>query len=1047
MINEKEDASQTDEENLLWIYMPFTVGSKKTIKENRRSDFLFLSPISLGSRRCFASGFGLWAWNLFIAVVIAVFFFSCQPYSRKMEMVLEKNWAVQSSDKVHETGEKVSKAGFDTRDWYPAVMPSTILKTLVENKVYKDPYYGTNLSESKGYFPADTYLYDLPEDSPFSVPWWFRTEFELPRGRDHVWLHLSSLNYKANIWLNGVQIADINEIAGVHRIYDLDITGHAVQGGKNCLALEITPPVKGTDLSVRWMQGSRMVPDKDAGIWYDVKIIRNGALRISHPHITTDLNLPDTTIAFVTLTAEIMNQSGKDVRGVLEGKIRPVDNLAEGGNSAGGEETFDFAKDLMVRSNSVKKVKVCIEIKNPELWWPYMSGKQNLYDLRLRVKPVSRKISDEQNIRFGIRKVTSYLEDFGHSGNQYVRIFRINGKDIFIKGGNWTQTLMLEKNPERNEAEILHMRNMHFNAIRTEGFWGDDHFFDLCDKYGIMMFDGTNCCSIWERWDKWNDRSYEIAGKSVRDQIIRKRNHPCFVDWLLASDKHVPFRAEKLYTEMVEKYDGTRPYQSNAMYSTTPICGCTGLDHDPYPETYTYLPPSAWYGMRPKDERGNFGPYEFFEFNTEVGPGAEIIPPMESMRAMMPEEELWPKSKSWDIRLSSDEFSYQSTDAFYSRYGEPKDLESYTVKAQAFQKEAFRAMTEAFRKNKYKSSGILIYRLNAGWPSLCYYLYDYYLRPNGAYSGVQQGYEPLHVLYAYDDHSVVVVNDLYRNFQDLTVTAQVFNMDMTLKYAAEEKVDIGADAVRPVLKIPKTEGLTQTYFLNLELKNDAGELLSSNFYWLTTRDDADADFRELMKLPQVELKATTSYREEGKEGVVRVTLTNASDQLAFLINPKILAGLHGKELLPSYWSAGYFSVLPSSSREIEAKFNLDLLDGQRPYLMLEGWNIEPVELEVTGEKREVTPRFVYKDVVIPESVRAGEDFEVQCTVVNAASAGKALLKDRQYLFIDGRPAAYRRVALAPGEAKELVWPSIRIDKPGMHTIKAGALKPMKIRVK
>jgi len=395
--------------------------------------------------------------------------------------------------------------------------------------------------------------------------------------------------------------------------------------------------------------------------------------------------------------------------------------------------------------NETKRVKFNVVINNPRLWWPYMSGKQNLYDLHLEIKDDNEQISDVNSVRFGVREVTSTLEDFFPEEDQkLVRVFQMNGKNIFIKGGNWTETMMMEENPERNEAEIRNMLNLNFNAIRTEGFWGTDHFFDMCDKYGIMIFDGFNCCSIWERWDKWSERSYEIAGKSFRDQVIRKRNHPCFVDWLLGSDNPVPFRVEKLYVDIVEKYDGTRPYQSNSMYSTTPFSGSTGLDHDPYPETYIYLPPTTWYGLREIDESGQFGPFEFLEFNTEIGPGGEQIPPIESMRAMMPEEDLWPVNKSWEIRQSTDNLSVNATIAFNARYGKPTDLESYTVKAQVFQKEAFRAMTEAFRKNKYKASGILIYRLNAGWPSLCYFLYDYYLRPNGAYAGVQQGFEPLH---------------------------------------------------------------------------------------------------------------------------------------------------------------------------------------------------------------------------------------------------------------------------------------------------------------
>ena len=983
---------------------------------------------------------------LSIFAISATLLISCQPRIAKKEMVLRDHWAIQSSNNVHEKGEVISKPGYRTADWYPATMPSTILATLVKNKVYKDPYYGTNLPESKGFFPADTYLYDMPEDSPFSVPWWYRTEFVLPRGKDHYRLHLSSINYKANIWLNGFLVADTNEIAGVHRVYDLDITAHTIRGGKNALALEITPPVKGTDLSVRWMQGSRMVPDKDAGIWYDVKIIKNGILKLQHPHVVTELNLPDTSRAYITITTEILNQSNKRVRGVLEGKIRPVNNLAEGGTSGGGAEVYDFAKDVIVNAQASKTVRVWVEIKNPLLWWPFMSGKQNLYDLRLRIKPVAKKISDEQQIRFGIREVSSYLKDNGPCGNPYIRIFRINGKDIFVKGGNWTQTLMMEDDPKRNESEILHMRNMHFNAIRTEGFWGTDHFFDLCDKYGIMIFDGTNCCSIWERWDKWNDRSYEIAGKSIRDQVIRKRNHPCFVDWLLASDKHVPFRAEKLYTEMVEKYDGTRPYQSNAMYSTTPVCGCTGLDHDPYPETYTYLPPSAWYGMKEKNENGQFGPCEFFEFNTEVGPGAEIIPPVESMRAMMPGKDLWPKSKSWDIRLSSDEFSYQSTDAFYSRYGEPEDLESYTVKAQVFQKEAFRAMTEAFRKNKYKSSGILIYRVNAGWPSLCYYLYDYYLRPNGAYAGVQQGFEPLHVLYAYDDHSVVVVNDLYRSFKGLKVKASVYNPDMSEKFTMTKDLDIEVDEVKTVLKIPRIDGLNRMYFLDLELMNAGGRPVNSNFYWLTTKRDEKADFRDLMKLPQTGIEASAEYREAGGQSVVKIKIRNPSKSLAFFIHPRILKGLHGEEILPAFYSANYFSLLPSASREVEVRFEASALEGKEPFLMIEGWNIRPLELELTAGNREVTPRWVYKDLKISEDVLAGKAFKVQCTVMNAATAGQALLKDRQFLYIDGKPVSYKRVALGPGEEKMLLWTSVKIDEKGKHKIRIGAMEGMNITV-
>ena len=985
--------------------------------------------------------------NILFFILLFILTAKIQSQHSGNQKILKYNWSIQSSEKIHSDGSIISKPGYNVNGWYPAIMPSTILETLVKNEVVKDPYYGNNLAESKGFFAADKYLYDMPENGPYSVPWWFRTEFELPSVNDYTWLNLSSINYKANIWLNGHLIANTNDIEGAHRLYEIDITKHALIGKNNCLAIEITPPLKGTDLSVRWMQGSRTVPDKNAGIWYDVKIIKNGTLKIRYPHVITDLNLPDTSKAVITLTAQILNQSEKDINGVINGVIRPVNNLAEGGSSSGGNESYDFAKSIFIAANTTKEVKVSIEIKNPNLWWPYMSGNQELYDLNLSVKPDEQSISDEQIIRFGIREVASYLEDYKHAGNQYVRIFKINGKNIFIKGGNWTETLMMENNPKRNEAEIFHMMNMNFNAIRTEGFWGADHFFDMCDKYGIMIFDGFNCCSIWEQWDQWSDRTFEIAGKSLRDQVIRKRNHPSFIDWLLGSDNPVPPKVEKMYVDIIEKYDGTRPYQSDAMYSTTTISGCTGLDHDPYPETYTYLPPSAWYGMKEKDDNGNFGTYEFFEFNTEVGPGGEVIPPIESLRSMMPEKDLWPKNKTWEMRYSPDSLSVSATDAFYKRYGQPTDLESYTVKAQVFQKESFRAMVEAFRKNKYKASGVLIYRLNAGWPSMCYYLYDYYLRPNGSYAGVQQGFEPLHALYAYDDHSVVVVNGLYQSFKNLKINVQIFNMDMTERYSNKVKLNIKSDGVKTIFKIPKIKNLSKTYFLNINLENASGDLVSSNFYWLTTGKDQDADFLDLDKLTPVKLQISANYQSNGSNSIVKLKITNPTNQLAFFINPKVLIGMHGKELLPSYWNTKYLSILPGKSRELEVKFNVAELNGYDPYLMLEGWNIEPIEIALNEINEEVTPILSYKNIKIPKNIMSGQKFDIDIIVSNSAKTGEALLKLQQYLYIDDKYVSFKRVAIAPGEEKNLRWKSIIINKLGKHTIKIGHCKPIEIIVR
>ena len=58
---------------------------------------------------------------------------------------------------------------------------------------------------------------------------------------------------------------------------------------------------------------------------------------------------------------------------------------------------------------------------------------------------------------------------------------------------------------------------MNLNTLRLESFWGSDYFFDLADKYGIMIFNGLNCCSIWEEWDRWTKHTADVAAaKSSR---------------------------------------------------------------------------------------------------------------------------------------------------------------------------------------------------------------------------------------------------------------------------------------------------------------------------------------------------------------------------------------------------------------------------------------------------------------------------------------------------------------------------------------------------
>src|SRR5947199_131343 len=168
---------------------------------------------------------------------------SRRPQSPPAKMFLREHWTIQSSAQVKDKGDVVSQRGFQARNWYPARVPSTIAGTLVDNKVYPDPFVGMNLRLMPGCsYPIGAHfsLRPMPEDSPFRVSWWYRTEFRLPAGyRDrNIWLHLDGVNFRANVWLNGQQIATSDQIAGTFRLHELNIRDPA-RAGLNTLAIEV----------------------------------------------------------------------------------------------------------------------------------------------------------------------------------------------------------------------------------------------------------------------------------------------------------------------------------------------------------------------------------------------------------------------------------------------------------------------------------------------------------------------------------------------------------------------------------------------------------------------------------------------------------------------------------------------------------------------------------------------------------------------------------------------------------------------------------------
>jgi len=861
------------------------------------------------------------------------------------QIALKDGWALQAACKVEQSGAVISTSRFHPAGWYAASVPTTVVAALVKNKVYPDPDFGMNLRSIPGTtYPVGANFANLPmqQDSPFMGPWWFRKQVVLPaeyKGKT-IWLDFGGINYRANIWFNGKQIAKMDDVAGAWRAYEFDVTSTARPGTANVLAVEVFSPLE-NDLAITFVDWNPMPPDKDMGLFRDVDIRTSGPVTLRYPTVISKVDSPANDNAHLTITALLKNATDQPVKGTLKARIENVSVQQEVELAAGESKDVSFKPEQFPLLN----------FANPRLWWPAQMGTPNLYKLTMQFEG-GGKVSDRSDSQFGIREITSELN--ATNG----RVFSINGKKILIRGGGWTSEMMLQQNPRRLEDELRYVQDMGLNTIRLEDHLETNAFFDLADRKGILVMAGWTCCSPWEHWPKWTPQDYTIAEQSLRTQIYRLRSHPSLVMWLNGSDNPPPPDVEQTYLKVEKDLQWPNPVVSSATDKKTSVTGDSGVKMT---GPYEYIAPRYWeedsVSTRSTHKECNPGGCGgAYGFNTETSMGP-AVPPVESIRAMLPKEHWWPIDDFWNYHSGGGQFKtlHVFTDALNARYGNVAGLEDYALKSQLMTYEGIRAMYEAYSRNKYVSTGVIQWMLNNAWPAMIWHLYDFYLRPGGGYFGAKKSMEALHPLYGHDDRSVWVVSSQYVDAKGLKLTAKVLSLDMTEKFSQATALDAPADSTNKVLTLPEIDVLSPTYFLVLRLEDSTGKLVGSNFYWLSTKAEtldwdksnwyttptiSYADFTALAQLPKVKLKVTSHTEPKGEDAVTQVTLENPSPSLAFFVRLKVNKGAGGTEILPILWEDNYISLLPGEKRDITATYRASLLGTAKAAVDVSGWNVE-----------------------------------------------------------------------------------------------------------
>ena len=873
---------------------------------------------------------------LYVAATLCTFAQKSQTLGITEHSSLQKDWRIQSACKLNDGGDKISRPGYGVQNWLATTIPHTVLGAQVDARLFPDPFYGMNLRAIPGTtYPIGRVFAELPmpDDSPYKCSWWYRTEFHL--GPQHqgknIWLNFDGINYRANIWVNGKQIANSTEVAGAYRTYEFNVRD-VTHAGENAVAVEVFAQTE-TELGINFVDWNPSPADKAMGLWRPVYLTFSGAVSVRYPMVSTHFTDDSLATAELSVAGDLQNASDQPVSGTLEATLEGIGTVQQQVTLAANEhKSVTFAPEQYVQ----------LRVKNPKLWWPYPLGPQNLHVVSMRFLSAN-STSDTVTTKFGMREISAEKTPKGHE------LFRVNRRKILIRGGGWSPDMFLRVNNERMVDELRHVRNLGLNTIRLEGKLETDEFFDLADRYGILVMAGWCCCDHWEHWDKWKPEDHEIAKASLASQLNRLRRHPSLLVWLYGSDNPPPADVESEYLAVLKDRSWPNPYISSASAKPTDVTGSSGVKMS---GPYDYVPPSYWL-KDPGQWGGAYG------FNTETSPGP-APPLLSSLEKFIPKQNLWPHDDVWSFHAGGGEFKQTNIfdNAMTVTYGAPSSLADYQKKAQAMTYDGERAMFEAYARNKYDSTGVIQWMLNNAWPSVIWHLYDYYLVPGGGYFGAKKANEPVHAQYSYDDASVVVVNSLYEAQKGLKIAVRVFNLGAKELFTDTKSVDIEPDSVFRVLTIPSITSQNGPYFVRLDLTDAAGKSISTNFYWLpATLEELDwdkstwymtpakyADMTALATLPAADVEWSSQIEDVHQSGdqVVRVLLRNSGKNLAFMVHASLKNRRNGDDIAPVLWDDNYISLLPGESRALTATINERNVNLIPLTVHIDGWNVKAV---------------------------------------------------------------------------------------------------------
>ena len=641
----------------------------------------------------------------------------------------------------------------------PSKIPSNIEVDLMAAGLLPDIYQGENVEKTRAFE-----LYD----------WWYIKDFsveELPSGED-AFLVFDGVDTYADYFVNGIKIGESDNMLIAHEF----AVGSVLKKGKNQLAVHIYSAIKKSETAsvsplqvadwecfenlrcrkpshvYGWDIFPRVV---SAGIWRGVRLEYRPQIRIENVYISTVFAKEDLAgLCFhyeLKLPAEAF------------GRYR-VEFLGEGDG-----HTFKFS--YLATFKAATKFPY---VQNPLLWWPNGMGKQNLYDVKVRLYDENEVIVDEKTLRYGIRHIRLERADFiGEDGFR----FYVNEQPTFCKGANWVPLDVLHsKDAEKYEECVRNYVDNNSNMVRVwgGGVYEDEAFFDLCDRYGVMVWqDIMLACHAYPQDEAF---SKQLAAE-VESFVKRARNHPSLAlycgsnetDWIYfctGQDPNDDVLTHKIIPETLRIHDPYRVYYPSSPMFTREYVKQRGgrflIDLKEIEESRTTMPEEHYWWHR--DDYETYADMKHC-FVGEIGYAAS--PSVESLKKCINAEVLCKENEYSGEAWKKHDYSTDGDVRHASKYyfgALPDTLADFVLSSQISQAEAYKFLIEQTRVKKPYMTGILLWNMRDGWPAYNSALVDYYGAKKLSYYYVRQAQQPV-VFIMNHDLTGCVCNDSLQAYQ------------------------------------------------------------------------------------------------------------------------------------------------------------------------------------------------------------------------------------------------------------------------------------------